>query len=443
MTSSDLKSQLALLRRRISRINRRHQGGAAGTSPPGSLNGTLPVYQGSDAFCPGDSVGEPEIYAPARYSPEKFIPGSVAENEQGRYFLAEKFFPSHRRHGAIELWRLNELAGELLPAVSPDDLPACAPGRWAFLDTETTGLSAGTGTCAFLIGVGAIERAGFRVRLFFMRDYDEEAAMLAGLASFLSRFDVVITYNGKAYDAPLLESRYCLRRIASPLNRLAHLDLLFAARRLWRLRLDSCRLIQLEDEILGVERQGDLPGEMIPYYYFEYLRTRQAFRLAPLFHHNTMDILSLAALTAVVLPAFAAPDGSALRHGEDLLGLARWLRQNGRLPEAVALYRRAIERGLSDPNLFSALWEMAILEKKSGHRDQAVAIWCDLACTKNALRGAALEELAKHYEHMERNYSLALEMTAAALAVAPAPALERRQRRLERKVAEQSRPLLR
>ncbi|HZS50016.1 MAG TPA: ribonuclease H-like domain-containing protein [Bryobacterales bacterium] len=441
--TSDLKSQLALLRRRITRINRKYQGGPAGTSPPGSLDGTFALYGGSDAFSPGDSACEPEIYAPVRYSPEKFVPGSVVENEQGRYFLAEKFFPSHRHHGGIEFSRLNELAGELLPAISPDDLPACAPGRWAFLDTETTGLSAGTGTCAFLIGVGTIEPAGFRVRLFFMRDYDEEAAMLAGLASLLSRFEVLITYNGKAYDAPLLESRYCLRRMASPLSRLAHLDLLFAARRLWRLRLESCRLIQLENEILGVERQGDLLGEMIPYHYFEYLRTRQAFRLAPLFHHNTMDIVSLAALTAIVLPAFAAPEGSGLRHGEDLLGLARWLRQNGRLPEAVTLYRRAIQRGLSDRDLFSALWEMAILEKKSGHRDRAVAIWSDLAFTQNAFRSAALEELAKYYEHTERNYSLALEMTAAALALAPAPALERRQRRLKRKAAEQSRPLLR
>src|SRR5579884_1151017 len=411
----DLQEQLAALRRQIARIDRKY---AEPAPPP------------APAPKPGRFI-------------EELLTGQVVRTAHGEHFEAEKLWERHRRHGSVDIADLAELPEDLLSSLSDGAIPRAHPTRWAFLDTETTGLAGGTGTYAFLIGVGSIEPEGFRLRQFFMRDYGEEASLLARLSEHLAQFDVLITYNGKAYDQPLLETRFRMSRARHPFERLEHLDLLFGARRLWKLRLESCRLMDLEYQILGVERQGDLPGEMIPYYYFDYLRTRQAFRLAPLFHHNTMDILSLAALTAVVLPAFAAPDGSALRHGEDLLGLARWLRQNGRLPEAVALYRRAIERGLSDPNLFSALWEMAILEKKSGHRDQAVAIWCDLACTKNALRGAALEELAKHYEHMERNYSLALEMTAAALAVAPAPALERRQRRLERKVAEQSRPLLR
>jgi uncharacterized protein YprB with RNaseH-like and TPR domain len=406
---TDLKSQLAVLRRRVTRINNKY------SAKP----------------------------APVRYHAEALVPGEVVENEHGRYFLSEKLFPGHRSHGNVEFSRIAELSGALLQGISRGEMAPCDVRRWAFLDTETTGLAGGTGTCAFLVGVGTIEDAGFRVRLFFMRDYDEEPAMLAGLAAFLANYDVLITYNGKAFDAPLLETRYTLARFRAPFARLAHLDLLFAARRLWRLRLESCRLVELESQILGFEREGDLPGEMIPYYYFEYLRTRQAFRLVPLFHHNTMDIVTLAALTAVVLPAFASPAQADLRHGEDLLGLARWLRRSAGAQDALPLYRRAVNERMADHNLFQALWEMALVEKKLGHEDRAVEIWCDLAASKNSFRRQAHEELAKYYEHRERNYPMALEMTAAAREIEPSsPDLERRQQRLERKAAAMSRRLL-
>ena len=159
--------------------------------------------------------------------------------------------------------------------------------KWAFLDTETTGLAGGTGTYAFLVGVGSIEASGFRLRQFFMRDYGEEASLLSRLDEYLAPFDVLITYNGKAYDQPLLETRFRMVRARHPFERMEHLDLLFGARRLWKLRLESCRLVDLENRILGVERQGDLPGEMIPYIYFDFLRTQQAFRLVPILPPTT------------------------------------------------------------------------------------------------------------------------------------------------------------
>ena len=155
---------------------------------------------------------------------------------------------------------LADLPGDLLAALSEGAIPQSNPRRWAFLDTETTGLAGGTGTYAFLIGVGSITDDGFRLRQYFMRDYHEEASVLASLAEHLSQFDVLITYNGKAYDQPLLETRYRMVRSRPPFARLEHLDLLFGARRLWKLRLDSCRLVDLENQVLGVERQGDLPG---------------------------------------------------------------------------------------------------------------------------------------------------------------------------------------
>jgi hypothetical protein len=306
------------------------------------------------------------------------------------------------------------------------------------LDTETTGLAGGTGTCAFLVGVGAIEDGGFRVRLFFMRDYDEEAAMLAGLAEFLRWYDVLVTYNGKAYDGPLLETRYRLARKPFPLERMFHLDLLHGARQLWKLRLQNCRLMELESEILGVLREGDLPGELIPYYYFEYLRTRQAFRLVPLFHHNVMDIVSLACLTAVVLPAFASPADARLRHGADLLGLARWLRRSNQIEPALELYGRSIDAGLPDSELFPALWESALLEKKLGRHDAKLALLLDLAGGKNPYRLSAYEELAKHYERHARHLELALQMTEAALEIEASEQLVRRKQRLAGRLQRQA-----
>jgi hypothetical protein len=199
--------------------------------------------------------------------------------------------------------------------------------------------------------------------------------------------------------------------------------------------MESCRLIELEYQILGVEREGDLPGDLIPYYYFEYLRTRQAFRLVPMFHHNVMDIVSLACLTAVVLPAFSSPTEAPLRHGADLLGLARWLRRNREHEPSAQLYRRAIDAGLPDEKLFQALWESALLDKKMGRQELAVATLCDLAQSPNPCRRQALEELAKHYEHIEKNPALALEMTEAALALEQSVEMFHRKSRLEARLA--------
>jgi uncharacterized protein YprB with RNaseH-like and TPR domain len=361
---------------------------------------------------------------------QELLSGEVVRTPFGEHFETEKLWEPHRRHGSVYMSDLAELPEDLLDPLSQGAIGRAHPTRWAFLDTETTGLAGGSGTCAFLIGVGAIEPAGFRLRQFFMRDYGEEASVLWRLAEHLRQFDVLISYNGKAYDQPLLETRFVMARARHPFGRMEHLDLLFGARRIWKLRLESCRLVDLENRILGVERQGDLPGELIPYCYFEYLRTRIAFRLVPIFHHNAIDILSLACLTAIVPFAFRQPADIAVRHGADLIGLARWLLQSGRDEEAVRLLRRAVDLGLPDHLLFRTLWDTALLEKRLGRPDAALALITELAETRNPFRVRALEELAKHYEHRERNYSMALEMTRAAIQTDDCDTLRRREVRL-------------
>jgi uncharacterized protein len=406
----DIQAELASLRRRIARIDKKWAGTRLSTQENGPRHGDL---------------------RPVRYFVEELMSGEVVRTPAGEHFETEKLFERHRRHGSVDISDLYELPADLLASLSEGAIASSRPTQWAFLDTETTGLAGGAGTYAFLIGVGHIDSAGFRLRQFFMRDYGEEDSVLRRLSEHLAQFDVLITYNGKTYDQPLLEARFRMARAPSPFDRLEHLDLLHGARRLWKLRLESCRLVDLENQILGVERQGDLPGEMIPYYYFEYLRTQQAFRLVPVFHHNAIDILSLACLTAIVPFAFRAPEETAFRHGADLIGLARWVLAAGRDEEALRLLRRAVDLGLPDDLLFRTLWDIAALEKRLGRAEAALAVFTDLAASRNPYRVRALAELAKHYEHRERDFSKALEITRRALELHDSPELRRREQRLQ------------
>jgi uncharacterized protein YprB with RNaseH-like and TPR domain len=376
----------------------------------------------------------------ARWFIEEWSEGQVIENEFGQHFQTERLFAAHKNHGSADIGALADLPHDLLEALGGGEIRTLPPHRWAFLDTETTGLAGGSGTYAFLIGVGRITRDGFAVRQFFMREYAEERSILAALEAHLNEFDVLITYNGKSYDQPLLETRYLMARHRAPFARLGHLDLLHGARRLWKLRLATCRLMQLEEQILGVYREGDLPGELIPYVYFEYLRSREAQRLVPIFHHNAMDILTLACLTAIVPAAFRATDSESLarvgvRRGEDLAGIARWLLAADEHEQALELLKRAVEVGLPDPLLFRALWDIASLEKKLGRLSAALGVFTELATCRNEYRVCALEELAKYYEHEEGNYVLALEFTNQALEDEPSSALSHRKARLQRRLA--------
>ena len=409
----DIRQQLAELRRRIARIDHKYARPAAVSAPKSALR-------------------------PPREAVEELLSGEVVRTRRGCHFETERVWERNRRHGSVGIADLNGLAPDLLGAISNGEIAEAPVEKWAFLDTETTGL--GGGACAFLVGVGSVDASGFRLRQFFMRDYGEEASLLWRLREYLSRFDALVTYNGRVFDQPLLEGRFRAWRMAHPFRRLPHLDVLFGARRLWKLRLDSCRLIDLETQILGAERQGDLPGELIPYYYYEFQRTLQALRLVPIFHHNALDILTLACLTAVVAAVYHEPLDAALHHGADVVGLARWLRESGRAPDGLAMLRRAVEMGLPDPLLFRTLWDIAREERRRGDLDAATALWRDLAECRNAFRAKALVELAKHYERREKNPAVALSFVEQALALGYDGALERRAERLRLKACRESLP---
>ena len=238
---TDIQEQLAQLRRRIAKIDRKY---AAPAQPA------------------------PRKPAPERYFVEEWLSGHTVDTGHGCHYETEKLYERHAGMAAwaLPIWRTCRRICSSRFRMARLPIPFRRNGP--FLDTETTGLAGGSGTYAFLIGVGSITPHGFRVRQFFMREYGEEASLLVALAEHLKQFDVLITYNGKTYDQPLLETRYRMVRARPPFTSLTHLDLLFGARRLWKLRFDSCRLVELENQILGVERQGDLPGELIPYVLF-------------------------------------------------------------------------------------------------------------------------------------------------------------------------------
>jgi tetratricopeptide (TPR) repeat protein len=296
-----------------------------------------------------------------------------------------------------------------------------------YLDTETTGLAGGTGTCAFLIGIGTLEGTQFVVRQFFLRDY--------ALAEILNSFEGLVTYNGKTFDVPLLETRYALARLKSPFGRLLHLDALHPARRLWRLRLESCKLTDLESAVLGIEREGDVAGSEIPGIYFDYLRSGDARGLQPVFYHNALDIMTLAAITVEL--ARAMGDSTTLDSPVDLFSLSRMFEFAGSREQSVETCQQALTRGLPEEIEARALHQLALQYKRQRQHELAVETWRELSRRPSPLALEAFEELAIHYEHRERNPQTAMEFTLAALErlrdqPLPTPHTERFTHRLER-----------
>lgn len=329
------------------------------------------------------------------------LPGAEAQTGAGSHW---ETLTVARHHGDFHFSTLAELPPDALRAISGGELSGVDPQRIVFLDTETTGLAGGAGTVAFLAGVGRLRGDVFQVRQFLMRDFGEEASLLTAVAAELESADLLVTYNGRAYDEPLLASRYVLARIRPPFGRIPHLDLLYSARRLWKLRFDSCRLVELEAQILGHTRHGDVPGSLIPQLYFEFLRTRRPERLRGVLHHNALDILSLAALTAILPGKFS--HAARVSHAAELVGLGRWLLTQGQREQATRLFESAI-----------ATIEFDRLPE--------------------ARRRDVFVHLAKHYEHVARDLTRALQMAEEAAAVDASAAHARRVQRLRRKLSQQ------
>ncbi len=302
------------------------------------------------------------------------------------------------------------LQKETVELMCSADLPeSFDPRRILYMDTETTGLG-GSGTVAFLVGLGYLTDSGFEVHQFLMRDYPEEPALLRHVAAGLDRFDVLCTFNGTTFDVPLLESRFLMNRMSRSCLDKPHIDLLHMSRRLWKLRLKRCNLGRLEEMILGKPREDDLPGSEVPQRYFTYLRTRQESLLTDILDHNAQDIASLCVLLNHMADLYEHPE--KIRFSEDVYSMGRAL-ENQKHPENARRCYTLARRGRMGGEASAAL---AASWRRAGNRAEAVKIWEEMIRTRQGgIRPYV--EMAKYEEHVRRDYGAALEMTERALAL--------------------------
>ena len=336
------------------------------------------------------------------------------------YVRDEWYAPSHQ-HGSVALESpLRADAAALRAILGRRDVPAPAAQapaaqapsaeRLAYFDIETTGLAGGTGTYVIVAGLGSFEADGFRMRQYFLADVGYERAMLAALAADLARFDGLVTYNGRAFDVPVLESRLTLSRLPSPCGDLAHLDLLTAVRRLYRHRMPACRLAEAERRLLGIERYDDVLGSLIPALYFDYARAGRMAPLRGVFRHNAEDVLSL---TGVLARVAALLSGDGDLQPDDAVAVARWCEREGDEARAMALYRDALPWLVGGDDHAWAAARQARLCRRAGLRDEAVVLWSALWAAGDAAAGL---ELAKHVEHHARDFRRAAAIVGALMA---------------------------
>ena len=323
---------------------------------------------------------------------------------------------------------------------------AMDPEQWLFLDTETTGLAGGTGTYAFMVGIAWWDAGGLQVEQFFLRDLDEEHSMLLELSERMKARPVLVTFNGKSFDWPLLETRYRMTRAVPAFSPMLHLDLLHPARQLWRLRLGSVRLKDLERHVLSGEgrkldwsRGEDIDSSLIPQMYFDYLRGGPAEPLVGIFRHNQMDLRGLAALAGKILGLLDSGNGIAnaanaeTHHPIEVLGLSRIMRKRGHATRARELYETALRFGLPRPVERLAQQELAHLAKRELDYTRAISLWDSLREStsankrsesplfaqdaQRALESAieAAEQLAIYYEHRAKQPQRALDLMRAAI----------------------------
>ncbi len=369
------------------------------------------------ALRPARSVPSPPaaLRAPDREdSLAHLLCASVAKNHFGEHLTIRNWFstPGFSEPSAVALELLSRTRD---PELSRRTSAAFQdPAKWLFLDTETTGLAGGTGTYPFLVGIAWWDAGGLQVEQFFMRDFSEEHSLLQELAARLADRPVLVTFNGKSFDWPLLENRFTMTRAISTPRLAAHLDLLHPARALWKLRLGSVRLVELERRVLdaarlGWHREDDIASALIPQYYFDYLRGGARAPIVGIVRHNQMDLRGLAALfgkiNALLASQVADRDGI---DSLDLFGLSRFFERRGDSDRAHVACSQALDLGLPAEFRPRACRELALLAKRRGDHAAAAALWLELA--GDPQDGVlACEQLAIHYERRAKDPARAME----------------------------------
>ncbi len=351
---------------------------------------------------------------------DKVLKGRTLTTHQGNTYVVEEHHPwgTPLGSGSVKIDAPLDLLGRW---AGNEKIASFPPHSFAFIDTETTGLSGGSGTYAFLIGVGRFEADQFHLAQFFMQDPAEESAQLAALEEFLAPCQAIVSFNGKTFDIPLLNTRFTFHGWRSPFPDLAHIDLLHLARRLWRDRLPSRTLGNLEAQILDISRSDeDVPGWMIPEIFFSYLRDGDARPLKSVFYHNAEDVISLVALMNHMAMLLSEPIQNSQAHGVDLIALGRLFEDLREFNMASNLYISGLEhRDIQEERipthiLLDAISRLAQLHKRQEDLASALTLWEE--GVKFNLMDAYIE-LAKYYEHRERDFLSACEWCQKAIEI--------------------------
>ncbi len=371
--------------------------------------------------------------APARPEPR------LAEAASAEPYLVKEFtYSLDGRYGKVRLgdW-LALRPGALEVIAGGGEFAAVDPRRVVFFDSETTGLAGGTGTIPFMLGFGFFSDQAFQVRIFVLLSLEREGEFLEAVARFLEEkgFSAVVTYNGKSFDSPLLETRYILQRQRFPLRDLPHLDFLFPARTIWRNTFDSRKLGYLGEMLLGLSREDDIAGSDIPALYFSFLRSQAFSLIEPVVEHNAMDLVGLAAV--VLLGVLYLDDYSLTGDGGEIFGLGRLCERAGLLEKAEEFYKVAREVSSRSAVGTLAAQRLSALMKKKKLYGEALELWRQLA---DASDPQAQREISVHYEHRERDYAMAITVVEKALSgggLSPArqQEMEKRLKRLQQKIA--------
>jgi DNA polymerase III epsilon subunit-like protein len=389
---------------------------------------------------------------------ERVLGGVWQDEGQHRSFVVERRIEPGERVGGTpvgELAAREAGAAGCMPVFmplrgGPVDRPPASPAAappFVFFDLETTGLSGGAGTYAFLVGFGGFDAGGaFVTRQHVLISHADERAMLEVVACELARAGALVSFNGKSFDAPLLETRYLFHRLEWPGSRIPHFDALHTARRFWGDQSAGCSLVTLEHQVLGARRVDDVAGFEIPARYFQFLRSGDAQPLAAVLEHNRLDLLSLAALTVRLLH-LAAAGPEEVRDGREALALGCLYERAGLDGRAAACFDIAL---LMDESLAIRLEShrrLACLARRARRFDEAAARWRHVlevpGCPPH-VRRQANEALAIHHEHRVRDLAAATTFALRSLEVDRRPAwsdaVQHRLARLQRKMKRTDEP---
>ena len=370
---------------------------------------------------------------------EKLVNGEVISIPEGETFLAKEDFTADFRCGEMALADVLNIPTYPAHLLSRDERLKELDFRKAlFLDTETTGLTGGTGTFAFMVGLGFFQEDRFSVHQFFMRDYSEEGASLSLLKNVIDSFQFLVTFNGRQFDIPLLETRFILSRMMTKIREMPNFDLLYPSRKIWKGAYENCRLATLESRLLGVERMDDIPSEWIPSLYFEYIQTGDARKISQVFYHNRMDILSMVALAGRIHLVYHDPQAARPRKGIEHFALGRLFWEHGQREKAIPCFEIALKRCDDDLSWEVMKW-LSMAFKKTGQGEKARSLWEEMVVWPYKKDAFPYVELAKYHEHRVKDCDRAMAYVDEALELIPShqqgeiELLRHRRRRLEQK----------